>query len=190
MPIFYRGSGIGTYWHQNDARVNGFLPRSPGIRHSESRIIEHVGNGTTTTPYVSLTCSYEIAYDYARHAGHDFPSASEPAYVYEIEIPEPLPSEYTLLDPVKLILEACTPPPATPYQHDGGPSFILGVMSPGRLGHLLTKPAVFPPPGGRTPRPPRLSKELEAVARALRDSELLFLGAIPSAWIQKRWKVY
>lgn len=27
MPFFYRGAGVGTYWHQRDARLDGFVAR-------------------------------------------------------------------------------------------------------------------------------------------------------------------
>lgn len=42
MPIFYRGAGISTYWHTNDARVSGSTPQSPGTLPSSNRLMYHL----------------------------------------------------------------------------------------------------------------------------------------------------
>ena len=64
-----------------------------------------------------------------------FPTATTPAYVYEVDIPDPVPPGITLLDPVKDVA-ATLPSPATAlsYFHDGDKDFILGVASPNSHG--------------------------------------------------------
>jgi len=58
MPIFYRGAGVGTYWHQHDARLTGFMPKAPTIVSSVDRVMQHVARGSISSPYISLTRSY------------------------------------------------------------------------------------------------------------------------------------
>jgi len=55
MPIFYRGDGVGTYWHENDARLSGFTSQSPGIVPSIDRLMHHIARGMVNSPYISLT---------------------------------------------------------------------------------------------------------------------------------------
>jgi hypothetical protein len=65
--------------------------------------MHHIARGTTHSPYVSLTLSYGIAFDYAMNAGLNWPSPSRPAYVYEIELPDRLPPGLAILDSIKEI---------------------------------------------------------------------------------------
>lgn len=52
-----------------------------------------------------------------------------PTYVYEIEIPDPLPGEVQILDPVKEVAKILLPPAMRPsYQHDGSQEFLIGVI--------------------------------------------------------------
>jgi hypothetical protein len=51
MPIFYRGAGVGTHWHINDARLTGFTPQAPGIVLSIDRLMQHIVSGTVSSPY-------------------------------------------------------------------------------------------------------------------------------------------
>ena len=100
MPIFYRGAGIGTYWHQHDARRTGFKAHYPGARSSQvSRLVQHISRGTTISPFVSLTRSYGIARDYD-FLGDELPTSLQPAYVYQIEIEEQDGHTTKLLDPI------------------------------------------------------------------------------------------
>ncbi|SUS07829.1 hypothetical protein DF3PA_160005 [Candidatus Defluviicoccus seviourii] len=69
MPFFYRGAGVGTCWHQRDARRDGFVARRPGQTASKDQLIKHIARGTVDTPYVSLTRSYGIALTYAIQFG-------------------------------------------------------------------------------------------------------------------------
>ncbi len=189
MALFYRGAGIGTYWHANDPRLSGFTPRSPGMQASTDRLMRHIGNGTTTSPYVSLTRSYGVALGYAL-LGKMKPTKSHPAYVWEIELTDPLPGNCQLLDPVQEIAKALPPPLHSPsYQHDGPQTFLLGLIDPGQQ-HLLLEPRPGPPESGSSLAAPTLSAELETLVRALRDAELLAVGAIPAACVRYCYEVY
>ncbi len=186
MPIFYRGAGIGTYWHTNDARLNGFTPQSPGTMGSLSRLMNHIARGTTNSPFVSMTRSYGVALSYALLAGRTYPTPTNPAYVYEIEINDPLPAGLQLFDPAKEVAASVPTPLGLSYYHDGAPEFLLGVVSPTRMRRFLTAPYPQPPPRGGTSRPPNLTIELETLVRALRDAEILAIGTIPAACIRNR----
>lgn len=190
MSLFYRGAGVGTHWHANDARLSGFTPHSPGIPPSPSRLMMHVARATVSTPYVSLTRSYGVAANYAIYFGRVAPSATNPAYVYEVEFLDPVPTGLQLLDPVKETAAALAGPLTAAYQHDGEQSFLLGVVSPVLMTSYLTAPYLQPPPGGGTPRPPNLSLDLETLVRALRDAETLAIGTIPAACIRRRMDVW
>lgn len=193
MPLFYRGAGVGTFWHLNDARVSGFSAQAPGIVSSVDRLMQHVVRGTVSSPYISLTRSYGVAWSYAVLGGRNQTIATQhsPGYVYEIEINDPLPPGFQLLDPVKEVAASAPPPLATiSYQHDGLPEFLLGVMEPNTYGHFLIMPCLQPPPGGGTPRSPNLTIQLETMVRVLRDAEILAVGNIPAALIRNRIDVW
>jgi hypothetical protein len=191
MPIFYRGAGVGTYWHENDARLNGFTPKKPGAIHSIERLIEHIVRADVNSPYISLTRSYGVAYWYAVLFGRARATETNPGYVYEIELNAPLPPGLQLLDPVKEVAAAAPEPlDSISYQHDGLPDFLLGVMNPVEMGQFLTTPSLQPPPGGGIDRPPNLSKELETLVQALRDAEILAVGNIPATYVRNRYEVW
>jgi hypothetical protein len=189
MALFYRGAGVATYWHGRDARRVGFKPQNPGQHPTPRRLAMHIARGTVTSPYVSLTRSYGVAEDYAKF-GRAQPTRERPAYIYEIELNEPLPTGLQLIDPVQFLANGFPPPTADiSYHHDGDTSFLLGVVSPSRMGEFLGQRAKQPPPGEGTPRPPNLSMELEAMIRALRDSEVLAIGSIPAVHVRYRYEV-
>jgi hypothetical protein len=195
MPMFYRGAGPGTFWHVNDARLSGFMPQSPGTLASHNRLMLHIARGTVSSPYVSMTRSYGVAWEYAVTCGRTtaLASSADPGFVYEIELDDPLPRGLTLLDPIKEIANNVPGPLASmSYQHDGTPDFLLGVIRPAATSARKKRSLFFkqPPPATGTPRPPNLSGELETLVRALRDAEILALGAIPAACIRNRFSVY
>ena len=97
-----------------------------------------------------------------------------------------------LLDPVKEVAQALPSPPSSgpPYQHDGLPDFLLGVVNPGRMGHFLIQYAMQPPASEGTPRSPNLTIELETLVRALRDAEILAHGSIPVTCVKNRFEAY
>jgi hypothetical protein len=130
MPIYYRGAGVGTYWHMNDARISGFTPHYPGAGRGINRVRHHIARGTTASPYVSLTRSYGVAWGYAL-AGRNLPTIDNPAYVYEVEIDENDGLGTRLLDPVQAIAVGLGSPYETrTYHHDGDSSFCLALSSP------------------------------------------------------------
>ena len=69
MTTFYKGSAIGTHWHANDARQLGFTARAPEANPSTEALIHHIASGTHYSPYISLTRSYAVAWDYAMRGG-------------------------------------------------------------------------------------------------------------------------
>lgn len=86
MPLFYRGAAVDTYWHIHDPRGTGFTPQKPGMSPSLDRLMEHIANGTVTSPFVSLTRSYSVAVDYAL-VGPVSASKANPAFVWESSWP-------------------------------------------------------------------------------------------------------
>ena len=109
LAICCRGAAIGTYWHANDARLAGFTPQQPSQQASLDRLMNHMVYGTLTSPYVSPTRSYGIAWNYALDFSRTPASATNPAFVYEIEIADPLPPGLSLLDPLREVVESLTP---------------------------------------------------------------------------------
>ena len=189
MALFYRGAGIGTYWHVNEPRIRGFIPHSPGTLASLDRLMNHIRSGATESPYVSLTRSPGVALGYAR-LGKRKPTSTKPAYVWEIELTNPLRANVQLLDPVQAIAaELPGPAESLSYHHDGAPTFLLGLIDPSQQ-HFLTGNRPLLPGEGSSPRPPNLTVELETLVRALRDAEVLALGTIPAACVRARHEVY
>ena len=192
MAIFYRGAGINTYWYLNDPIEQGFVARDPEMTPTTTRQTLHIARSTVNSPFISLTRSYAVAWRYAMVSSERIPTPEDPAYVHEIEIQEPLPPGLHLSDPVKEVAQMLPSPTSSvpPYQHDGLPDFLLGVVDPGRMGHFLTRLAKQPPSSEGTPRPPNLTIELETLVRALRDAEILAHGIIPAICVKNSFDVY
>lgn len=191
MATFYRGAGIGTYWHLNDARLTGFNAHFPGAHRTTASLMNHIKNGTTASPFISMTRSYSVAWSYALFSGHAVPTVAAPAYVYEIVINTPPPVGLTVLDPLGEIAGAVPPPlSAISYQHDGLPAFLMGVLDPVAMNHHLTAPIKQTPPGGAAPRAANLTAELETLVRTLRDAEILAVGTIPAGCVVNRYAVF
>ena len=184
----YRGCGLGTYWHDHDARLTGFVPPFPDARPGLDHLMQFVARAQTAGPYISLTRSYSVAWSYGVFAGRDYPTKEKPAYVYEIEIPVPLPPGIVLLDPLQEVVRAM--PPVTSrrsYQHDGGQDFISWLMDPMRLTPSSRAP------GSESPRvklTPQFSIELETILRTLRDAEIVAIGNIPPSFVRSRYEVF
>jgi hypothetical protein len=187
MPMFFRGAGLNTYWHEHDARLTGFLPHHPGAEYGISRILAHIARGSTASPFISLTRSYGVARGYAL-AGKVAPTAATPAYVYEVDIGEELKRYGTrLVDPVQEIAKSLgSPYELRSYQHDGDASFVLGVADPKGHYDQLAQRVVYPPPGQGAPRSPLLGIQLESLVNAIRDAEVLVFGAIPASQVVRR----
>ena len=192
MAIFSRGAGINTYWYLNDPIEQGFVARDPEMTPTTTRQMLHIARSTVNSPFVSLTRSYAVAWHYAMVSSERVPTAEDPAYVHEIEIQEPLPPGLHLLDPIKEVAQMLPSPTSSvpPYQHDGLPDFLLGVVDLGRMENFLTQYAKQPPSSEGTPRPPNLTIELETLVRALRDAEILAHGIIPATCVKNRFEVY
>ena len=192
MAIFYRGAGINTYWYLKDPIEQGFVARDPEMTPTTTRQMLHIARSTVNSPFISLTRSYAVAWHYAMLSSERVPTLRDPAYVHEIEIQEPLPPGLHLLDPVKEVAQVLPSPtsPVPPYQHDGLPDFLLGVVDPGRMENFLTQYAKQPPSSEGTPRPPNLTIELETLVRALRDAEILAHGIIPATCVKNSFDVY
>lgn len=192
MAIFYRGSGIGTYWHINDPIQNGFTARAPEMTPTITRLMLHIARSTINSPFISITRSYAVAWRYAMSSSARVPTANEPAYVHEVEIQEPIPESLELLDPVKEVANTLPSPTSIgpPYQHDGFPDFLLGIVDLSNMGHFLSQQSMQPPSSEGTPRTPNLTIELETLVRALRDAEILAYGNVPASAVKNRFEVY
>ena len=189
MAVYYKGAGIGTWWHQNDARAMGLVPQAPAAGPSLDRLMKHIVEANVNSPYVSLTLSYSVAYNYAL-LGEE-PSKDDPAYVYEVEISDGSLNGFGLLDPVREVANAAPQPPADiSYQHDGDNEFLLGVIKPGLAnGEYVRRDIKRPPPGQATPRSANLTRELETLVFALRDAEILVSGSLPKEFIKVRHEI-
>jgi hypothetical protein len=195
MATFYKGAGVGTHWHINDSREVGFEAWSPTTNPTIEALITHVTKSTTNSPYISLTRSYAVAWNYAVRGGTNIRTLDKPGYVYEIEIDTPLPLGLKLLDPVKEV--AMSLPNAIDvdseggypfYQHNGLPHFLLGVVGLGDMSKFRVgrQPQ---PPGPGVPCPPNLTPQLEALVNALRDAEILLHGRISPSCVKNRFEV-
>jgi len=133
-----------------------------------------------------------VAWRYAMVSSERVPTPEDPAHIHEIEIQGSLPPGLHLLDPVKEVAQMLPAPtsPGPPYQHDGLPDFLLGVVDPGNMGHFLTQHAMQPSSSEGTPRSPNLTIELETLVRALRDAEILAHGIIPAICVINSFDVY
>ena len=162
------------------------------MQATPDQLMLHIARGTVNSPFISLTRSYGIAVNYASFFGTVVPTPQYPAYVYEIEISEPIPSGLKLLDPIKEVAPILPPPIAIQpsYQHDGGPAFLLGVVDPINMRQFLTQYAPQPPDSAGTPRTPNLTIALETLVRTLRDAEILAEGTIPASCVNHRFEVY
>jgi hypothetical protein len=179
MTVLYKGVGIGTYLHNFDLRAIGLSPHMPTLPLNIDAVMRHIARGTTASPYISLTRSYGVAEGYALDVGRAFPTAATPAYVYEIDIPNPHPPGMTVIDPV-VEVSANHNNPLIPisYHHDGTPDFLLGVVDPNGMAAHLNAPIRTPKGSTPTPRAANLTIQLETIVRALRDAEVLVAGVI------------
>lgn len=194
MPTFYKGAGLGTHWHKNDSRRVGFTARSPEATPTMAAIITHVAAETKDSPYISLTCSYAVAWDYAMK-GPRPPTSDSPAYVYEIEIADAFVSGLILRDPVKELLPTLRSVIDTNfqaevpfYQHNGDQTFLIEVANPRIL--LLPKGRHPQPPGPGEPCAANLTPPFRTLVNSLRDAEILVYQDIPRHYVKRRFNVY
>lgn len=191
MARFYKGAGIGTYWHQHDARLTGIQPRFPGAFYDELTIIQHIRLGTLSSPCISLTKSFGVGEAYALEWSGPLATRSDPAFVYELDIPYPPPEPTRVVNPVfELARAANNPSNGLTYHHDSDMNFLLGVVDPGWMQPFLTAPSKQPSGSGFIPRPANLEPCLEAMVRALRDAEVLVIGGISARSVINRHPVF
>ncbi len=175
MATFYKGAGIGTYWHTRDSRRVGFTARSPANHPETEVLIEHIATSTVNSPYISLTRSYAVAWHYAVFSSKREPGPGRPAYIYEIEIDDSLPHGLNVLDPAKEVIHILPQP-------------LRGVVNLDYIEDLL---------GGQTSQAPNVgggfspSVELQLIALtfAQRDAEVLVYGYIPPFCVKHRFEV-
>ena len=189
MALFYRGAGLGTFWHDHNPCLQGFTAHMPGADASPNRLMDHITNLTTKSPFISLTRSYGVAEGYA-WLGKAKPTKQKPAFVWEVELNEPLPHGVHLIDPVQLIATHLPAPAGhLSYHHDGSGHVLLGLVDPGQQ-DLLFAPVPRPRGSGGARKPPNLSLELQTLVRALRDAEVLAIGAVPASCVRGPYEVY
>jgi hypothetical protein len=183
----YKGVGVGTFNHKTDFRKVGIEPRSPSPRRASVHdVCQHVARGTTTSPFISFSRSYGVAYNYALNYSIMEPSISSPAFVYEIAIPDGARVE--IIDPVLLVASQQNGPLGSPsYHHDGEQGFLKYVLDPTE--RLYGAPMALRPPGMGAPAAARLEIELETISFALRDAEILVEGNIEKDWVKFRYDV-
>lgn len=197
MAILYKGAPINSHWYHHDPRSVGLSGIAPHLTATNDRLMQHVARGTRYTPFISLTRSFNIAWDYAFTLGPIRPTRINPAYVYEVTL-DPVPRGVILLDPVMEVVgplhSSAHFTGTVPYLHDGSQQFVIGIAShtvlPALSRRLMSLPYRQPPPSTGTPRPPNLTIELETIVRALRDTEVLVIGTIPASCITNRFDVY
>jgi hypothetical protein len=191
MPRFFKGVGVGTHLHQFDLRAIGINARMPALPNDLNAVMHHIARGTTTSPCISLTRSYGVAEEYAIDASRAPPTAATPAFVYEIDIPDPAPRGMLVIDPVVEVASGNSNPLISPsYHHDGSMDFLLGVVDPAAMVHHLGTHIRTPQGSAPGLRPANLSLELETLVRALRDAEVLVVGAIPNTHVLIQHPVY
>jgi len=176
---------VGTFLHPNDLRISGITPAKPAVTFDLAAVTQHVARGVIMSPCISVTRSYAVAEDYARHAATSPPTRVAPAYVYVIDVPNPMPAGITMCDPVEYVASRNNNPSASPsYHHNGGRRFLLALVEPILHQTLLTTPPVRPPGmTGGAPVGPRVTPELETMVCALRDAEALVIGGVPHQWV-------
>ncbi len=118
------------------------------------------------------------------------PTATLPAYVYEIEIDDT--HRVSALDPIFEIAQSVNNLFANiSYHHNGDQSYLLGIVDPiGNKARLQAPPPQPKSMGGSSAPSPRLTTELEALVRGLRDAEVLIDGRIPQACVIYRYDEY
>jgi hypothetical protein len=176
MSRYYKGAGVGTFWHKNDAMISGFTQPSGGTPPGVTAIKNHIVHQLISkSPYISLSRSYEVAENYAKYYGLSSPTPSSPAFVYELDILTS--SGAVLIDPVQELASSLGAPFAHSfYQHNGAQDILLGLIDATLFGYVLKRHVRGP--GKPTSLVPKITEELLALVRALRDAEVLASSAV------------
>lgn len=192
---------------ENDPEYGDLLPRRwprnileykqraiDGLHRKEPRHDQYLRSGYSTRLRRNDRQSVRIidrilpvALTYALEAGTSVPSSVNPGYVYEIEINDSHGVE--LIDPVKAIANGAPDPlNPSPYQHNGYPSALIGIIT-SLLAPLLLDPLPVPPTSTVTAPTLHVSGHMRGIAAALRDAEVLAVRIVPTACVVNRWAV-
>jgi hypothetical protein len=85
FPALFKGAAPGTYWHLNDARLSGFMAAATRP-HTTNAVLGHITHYSHPSPYLSLSFSFAVARSYALVGPAGPASATNPGYVYEIDL--------------------------------------------------------------------------------------------------------
>ena len=179
FPALFKGAAPGTHWHANDARLSGFTAAATRP-HTTNAVLGHITHYSHPSPYISFSFSFAVARGYALDGPTSTADATNPGYVYEVDlsIVANLPSP-----PLDTLLEIARA--GHVHEHNGGQDLLLGIADPGSGAALTT---AVPLPGGRTATP-TVSQALRALVFAARDAEVL-LTLVPAGCVIQRHSVY
>ncbi|GAA5528419.1 hypothetical protein [Herpetosiphon gulosus] len=188
MALFYKGVGKGTYWfNKNPMQNGGFSAAKSHLAPSSDLVREHIIHGARNSPFISLSRSFAIAWTYAlmtqdRPNGQLDPRTKmrDVAYVYVIQLNEPLPTHLSVIDPASYLLQQQGVFASPAYQHNGLMDLLHSVIDPGNFGRFRKRSCPHAVTNNQ-PDPyftPSISDDLRAAVMALRDSELLVHGTI------------
>ncbi len=191
MVRLYKGVAPGTHHHATDLRTTGIAAHSPNDNVNLQAFVQHVALGSMHSPLISLSSSYAVAAQYAavgkRRARH-----GSPGYVYQIDVPDPVPPSIEVHDAALYIanelLNSNNALTILNYRHNGDREFLLSVVNPQRFGHLKSTPPIVPS-GLMTSSPPLLTDQLKAMVHALRDAEVMVARNVPKSWVTYRFNV-
>ena len=187
----YKGVGPGTFHHGTHLQTTGIVAHRATAAADLQAVVQHVAYGPVNSPLISLTSSYAVAAQYALVGTHHATSGS-PGYVYQIDVPDPLPLGARVHDAALYIaaeiLKINNSLSSIAYRHNGDRAFLLSIVDPGNFGHLKYIPPAVPK-GNSSSNPPTLTIHLEAMVNALRDAEVFAVGTVPQNWITARHDV-
>jgi hypothetical protein len=172
----WKGAGPGTHCHTNDATRTGFFCPAP-TGPTPAAAVRHITQQSHPSPFVSLSTSYAVAYDYATLGG------AGAGYIYEIDTSAD--PTMKLHDPIKLI--ASLAPPFV-HEHDGSPELIAALALPGVNPAVLGAAPRRPGNRANLPGGPLFRNELRALVNAVRDAEVL-IERVPAVCIVARHAV-
>lgn len=98
VVVVYKGVGIGTYLHGQNLQSAGITAARPGQSNNLANLVRHIAQGSALSPFISFTKSWDVAEDYARNGGKFRPTSGNPAEVWEVHIPRPLPRGIEVID--------------------------------------------------------------------------------------------
>lgn len=175
----WKGAAPGSHWHTTNAVGVGFFGPPGAAGPVASAALRHITLGSSPSPFVSFSTSYDVAYTYATLGG-TIPGG----FVYEVDTTL-VPVAPMTYDPVQLISAATQ----FSHQHDGPQHLIAGVanvaLAPSLSAVLTTAPLRFGGMAG-VGAGPNVTQELTGLVRAIRDAEVLLASPVPADCIFAR----